>query len=522
MRLPPALSLFFATIGLQAAIELPGVIGDHMVLQSGIPAALWGKSAPQKWVEAVFLDETGKSLARMRAQCDERGLFRGQLDHALPANVNGVLIFRDGQDEKRISDVLTGEVWLASGQSNMGYSIGAKEWPASVVEQAREEVKAYAPTLRFFNVPREGADTPQYISKGTWSVADAASVRFCSAVAWNFAVEIRARTGNPVGIVLSSIGGTPIEAWISKASLEKCKAWPAISARHESAMADYPKKREAFETQLTRWLAQYPTKKEQDKHAAQRPKEPYGPEDKGVPTRLYNAMIAPLRFLTFRGIIWYQGENNADRPGEYPELIQTLIRSWREYFGREVPFYYVELANYKAPQKDPVERPWTLIREAQASALELPKTGVACAIDVGQVENVHYWNKKPVGIRLADMALVNEYGMQSAFVETRSPQLRDYQIQGAKVILHFDHAGKGLRLRPGTATPEGFVIRDARGEWLWAGNVFLKGDTIEVSDPRVSTPAAVRYAWAQNPKISVENSEGLPLRPFRTDRESSN
>jgi len=182
----------------------------------------------------------------------------------------------------------------------------------------------------------------------------------------------------------------------------------------------------------------------------------------------------------------------------------------------------VELANFKAAQKEPVEQPWTLLREAQAAALELPKTGVACAIEVGQADNVHYWNKKPVGERLARMALADTYGMKDAFVETRSPQLRDFKIEGEKVLLNFDHVGKGLRLRAGVAAPEGFAIRGGDGVWLWAEGVTLNDGSITVWDPRVKTPEAVRYAWAQNPKTSIENSEGFPLRPFRTDRNASN
>ena len=491
-----------------------------MVLQADMPAAVWGKAAPDTKIDVSFIDQSGKTLARMHAQTDSNGDFSGKLDRALPCGITGKLLFENADSKKEISDVLTGEVWLASGQSNMGYSVGAHEWPSHVVEKAREEVLNYEPNLRFFNVAREGADNPRKDLKGQWIVADYKTVRHCSAVAWNFAVEIHEQTDRPVGIVLSSIGGTPIESWVPQPAMDALPIADILRKRHENALKGYPEKKEAFDRAWAAWEKKYPTKALQQQNWPSRPREPYGPTHTGVPARLYNAMVAPLAPLSMRGIIWYQGENNSDRPQEYPALIKALITSWRANFGRELPFYYVEVANFKEPQKAPVEDRWTLIREAQAAALELPKTGVACAIDLGQADNVHYWNKKPVGIRLARMALADCYGLKDRWDETRCPAMDSFEIKDNRVILHIAYAGKGLKLRDGIQTPQGFAIRGKDGDWKWAGHVELGKNTITVWDDAITAPAAVRYAWAQNPLTSVENSESFPLRPFRTDKES--
>ncbi len=170
-------------------------------------------------------------------------------------------------------------------------------------------------------------------------------------------------------------------------------------------------------------------------------------------------------------------------------------------------------------QTEPIED-WGLIRERQADVLELPKTGVATAVDVGQADNVHFWNKKPVGIRLARLALVNDYGMAKSFDSAGCPELEDFKIEGDKVYLKIRHAGKGLKLREGLDKPQGFAICAQDGKWVWADSVKLDKDVITVSDSKIKKPKAVRYAWAQNPYTSVENSDGFALRPLRTDKDS--
>jgi sialate O-acetylesterase len=235
-----------------------------------------------------------------------------------------------------------------------------------------------------------------------------------------------------------------------------------------------------------------------------------------MPSRLYNGMIHGLEPYSLKGFLWFQGDGNLGNPQEYGELVKTLICAWRSHWhDGTLPFYYVEMQNYHAPQQKPVEpNPMSLIREAQQAALQLPSTDVAASLDQGIDKpnyEAHFPNKKPLGERLAGLALNNLYGQPGL---VHSPQFRKYVIEGSKVRLQFDYAD-GLRLR-GNAGLKGFAIRSAGGGWVWAQGK-IEGQEIVLWSDAVSAPAAVRYAWAFNPLLSVENGAGLPLRPFRTD-----
>jgi len=234
------------------------------------------------------------------------------------------------------------------------------------------------------------------------------------------------------------------------------------------------------------------------------------------PSRLYNAMISGLEPYTLKGFLWFQGDGNFGNPQEYGELVKTLIRAWRSHFHDDtLPFYYVEMQNYRAPQEKPVEpNPMSLIREAQQGALQLPNTDVAASLDQGINKpdyEAHFPNKKQLGERMAGLALNNIYGQPGL---VHSPAFKKHTIEGNKVRLQFDHAD-GLRIR-GDAGLRGFAIKSAEGDWVWAQGK-IEGEEIVLWSEQVAAPVAVRYAWAFNPLLSVENRAGLPLRPFRTD-----
>jgi sialate O-acetylesterase len=494
----------------QDGLWLPRLLSDHMVLQSGRPAALWGRAAPRSPVSVTFLPDKGGPEVSLKTVADDNGRWSGRLP-ALNAGTRGVLHIMGDGNERVIQDVLAGEVWLGAGQSNMGFSMGAANVPKEIQEAEKRYADREFPAIRLFNVAREGEDAPRDDVNGEWVVISSENARHFPAVAWYFAQTLHEELNRPVGMIVSSIGGTPIESWLPADTIAETSMAKAIHARHLKALQGWETRMPDYENKLASWKEKYPTVQLQHKHNASKPREPYNPKDKGAPSHLYNAMLHGLAPYTISGIIWYQGENNSARPGEYAELVRAFISRLRKNWGEELPFYYVEIANFKAPQREPVEGGFAFIREAQAGALLLPKTGVATAVDLGLADEAHYPNKKPLGQRLAGMALADVYHVTSG--DSRSPELAGFKIEGNSVRLRFKHAG-GLRLRGDSL--KGFAIRGDAGAWMWAEGR-IEGGEIVVWNKAIPSPVAVRYGWADNPVLSIENSRGLPLRPFRTD-----
>ncbi|MDX2108844.1 MAG: sialate O-acetylesterase [Verrucomicrobiota bacterium] len=237
------------------------------------------------------------------------------------------------------------------------------------------------------------------------------------------------------------------------------------------------------------------------------------PNTERAPSNLYNGMIAPLVNFPIRGALWYQGESNADRYEQYAQLFPDLIRSWRAAWKQpDMPFYYVQLANWMAPQTDPSEEGWANIREAQDAALQLPNTAVAVAIDVGDANDIHPRDKQSVGHRLAVAARAHIHGEK---IEWSGPVFEKFTVEGTKARIHFTHA-KGLTTNDGTP-PKGFVIRGANTGWHFA-TTQLDGETVLAWHDKVEKPTTIRYAWANNPAVNLYNSDNLPARPFRTDK----
>jgi sialate O-acetylesterase len=410
---------------------------------------------------------------------------------------------------------VVGEVWLGSGQSNMSYPIRGYNTPERIVARAQAEAAQLHGAIRYFMVDWNSAAEPQDDVSGKWVVAAPENVGKCSALAWNFGVALQRRLRRPVGLLVTAYGGTPVEAWIPRPELDATMVATAIWRRHQEALSRYrPEQDVKFQADYARWLAANPGDL-RDIHASSRPPEPYGPTSRNAPVRLYNGMVHGLEPYTVTGVVWFQADGNQHRPAEYPELIRTLVKTWRRHWGEELPFYYVELNNMYEPQQKPVEERLTLIRDAQNAMLDLPRTGVVSAIDLGVALTAHFPDKKPLGERLANLVLAEIYHLPSP--EVHSPEYAGCAMEGSRVRLRFRHAA-GLRTRAGTPV-KGFAIRGSRGDWLWAEGR-IEGEEIVVWNEHLARPAAVRYAWASNPVISVENGAGLPLRPFRTDRDS--
>jgi sialate O-acetylesterase len=352
-------------------------------------------------------------------------------------------------------------------------------------------------------------------------------------------VALHDKLQKPVGVIDAAVGGSAAETWMPMETFKSLSVYPAMEKRFEDDAAQEPGSLEKMDPQMEAWFkSTTPAAIEATclAHGGRpmgspipgAPKDPEHPAVLHTPARFYNGMIHGLQSFAIKGVLWYQGDANSRFFSEYPELMKGLVSAWRSVWGADLPFYYVETQNMMAYQTAPVEdttrkksHAYTpFLREAQASILELPHTGVETAIDQNtgpaSVENPHYPNKKPLGERLANLAAEEVYGQNLG--EVQSPRYAGFKVEGDKVRISLTHA-EGLRAIKGGEL-KGFAIRSGNGPWQW-GTATIDGTDLLVSNPQVSSPTAVRYAWAQNPLISVENGAGLPLMPFRTDPETA-
>jgi len=459
-----------ACAGAAADIRLPAIIADDMVLQRDQPIVLWGWADAGERVIATIGDDSQSALA------DTDGRWRLTLP---PRPAGGPLeLTLAGANRITLKNILIGDVWLCSGQSNM-------EWPVEKSANPDEEIRrADHPRLRLFTFPRTPAITPLEACPGQWSVCTPESVARFSATAYYFGRDLQSAVDVPIGLVHSSFGGTPAEAWM----------------RHE-ALAEVPEMKpllDQVQAEVDAWT----------------PDQPADPRLRHFhPSSLFNGMIAPLRPMRLRGVIWYQGESNHTRAVQYRTLFPALIQSWRREFRQDdLPFLYVQIANFGKIEDKPTESTWAELREAQRMALTVPRTAMVVTIDVGEPADIHPKNKQAVGARLALAARAVAYGEKLVY---SGPLYRAHQVSDDKVRVEFDHIGGGLR-----ATGDKLQCFAIAGEdrlFRWA-NAAIEQDAVVVSHPDVPAPVAVRYAWAASPDAcNLCNAEGLPASPFRTD-----
>ena len=500
------LLLFASALPVHAKVRLPALFSDHMVLQAAAAVPVWGWAGPG---EDVAVSIAGQS---MTTTTGIDGKWKLTLEKLKASDQPQTLTVK-GTNTLTVNDVLVGEVWLGSGQSNMAYKVASSNVAPETLAEAKAQAASVRPAIRFFMTASRGADEPQQDVTGKWEIAEPERVGFCSAVAWYFGLALHQKLHTPVGLIVSSMGGTAAELWIPRKELDATSVAKAIWQRHQEALAGYtPEKLAKYQSAEAAWQKANPTPELKAKNARNRPKEIYSPDSHHAPVRLYNGKIAGLEPYAIKGIIWFQADGNNAHPEEYSELIQTLIRTWRAHWHGELPFYYVEMNNMHALQTRPDEdRPLAQIREAQNGALKLPRTGVVAAIDLGIAENAHFPIKKPVGDRLANLALSEVY--QLSLGEVHSPELAGCKIEKDKVRVTLKHA-EGLRARGGEI--RGFALQDASGTWVWA-EARIEGTDLLLWSSQAPKPQALRYAWAENPVISIENGASLPLRPFRVD-----
>jgi sialate O-acetylesterase len=481
-----------------ADVKLPAIISDNMVLQQESPDGIWGWAEPGENVTVKF---AGKSA---EAAADDKGKWEVKLE-GLTAGMNGDLTVA-GKNTLTVKNVLVGEVWIASGQSNM-------EFPLARAKDAPEEIKAANfPQIRMFTVQRAAKTEPADDLTGKWEVCAPQAAPGFSAVGYFFARRLYQTLQQPVGIIHTSWGGTPAEFWTPKNVLAHDPAFKPAFDSWAQAVATYPAAKAKYDQEMAAWKEANKTPPAPGAPTPKPPRAPRGGDAFGSPGCLYNAMIAPLVNYSIRGAIWYQGEANAGAPDLYKKLFPTMIRSWRKvWHEEEFPFLFVQLANFMQHHEEPTDTNWARLREAQLETLDLPHTGMAVAIDIGNPKDIHPTDKQDVGLRLGLWAEATVYYRDQEF---SGPLPSGFQIEDSKARLTFRN-GEDMKASDGGKI-KGFAVAGEDRKFHWA-DVEIQGDHVVVSSPEVPNPVAVRYGWDDDPQCNLINRTGLPASPFRTD-----
>jgi sialate O-acetylesterase len=500
-------ALMLGALGLRAEVKLPNLLSDGMVLQQGMKVNIWGTADPGERVTITLGDQQASGVA------ESGGQWKLKLG---PLNAGGPFTMTiAGKNTITLHDVLVGEVWVCSGQSNMEMPVGtsAEGWSGNVNNYQDEIARADYPRLRMFTVQKAVADKPQREVKGYWVAARPQTVGEFSAVGYFFGRELLKVLNVPIGMIHSSWGGTPAEAWTSRGTLESDPEFKSILDAGTKLLSPYPKIFQDFEQQWAQW------RKDSDKaesEGAPVPRAPTVPDDPRRnpwrPSGLFNAMLMPLTSYAIRGAIWYQGESNAGRAAQYRKLFPAMIRDWRRAWEEgDFPFLFVQLANWGISQPQPN---WPELREAQLKTLSLPNTGMAVTIDIGDGSDIHPKNKQEVGYRLALAAQAIAYGRDVMY---SGPIYESMAVEGEKIRLRFKYVYSGLVAKNWPApTLGGFEIAGDDRKFV-AAEAKIDGDTVVVRSEKVPNPVAVRYAWGMNPQCNLYNRAGLPASPFRTD-----
>ena len=476
-------------------VTLPAVFGDHMVLQQKQSDKVYGKADPG---EEITVSIAGQSKA---AKAGDDGRWSVGLDPIEAGGPHTLTV--KGKNTVTFSDVLVGEVWLCSGQSNM-------EWQLSnVYDGDAEALSANIPEIRLISVPKVGTQEPQETFRGKWEVCTPQTARDFSAVGFFFGRQLQKTLGVPVGLIDDSWGGSAAEAWVRRDLLEKDETYKTLMERWEKIENDSGAADRYRESVAKAKAEGRPAPKGQNPQAQL--------TGNARPGNIYNGVLKPTIGYGIKGVIWYQGESNAGRAYQYRELFPLMIKSWRDEWGiGDFPFYWVQLADYRNEKAEPAESDWAELREAQTlTAAKLPHTGQAVIIDVGEGQDIHPRNKQTVARRLARLALAQDYGFK---IPHHSPTYKAMEKKDGKIVVSFDHADGGLKAFD-VPEPKGFAVAGADKKFVWAKAkvVGSNKDQVEVWSDEVSDPAAVRYAWADNPVCNLYTTGGLPVTPFRTD-----
>jgi sialate O-acetylesterase len=500
----------FSARPLWADVSLASPFTDHMVLQEQASVPVWGAAAPGETVTVKLGDQT-QSIA-----AGAGGMWMVRLTS--PAAGGPFEMSVSGHNAITLKDVMVGQVWLCSGQYNMDFTVAKtpSHVDSGVANEAAEVAAANYPSIRMFTGRWQHAYQPQARIDGEWKVCTPDNVRDFSAIGYFFARDVQKELNVPVGIITEAYGSSTCESWISR---------QALSADGELKTILDP-----FDAQEKVYLStahvagaapalQPQGDAENAVDVGSRPKgstDPDPADNQHNPTVMFNGMIAPIIPYAIKGVLWYQGESILNPPRgvrQYPTMQATLVRDWRQRWGEgDFPLYIVQLPAYKAPATIPGgESSLANVRAAQQTILNLPNTGMAVTIDIGDVTTLHPKDKQDVGDRLSRIALAQAYGRP---IEYSGPVYDSMAVEGSSIRVEFTHA-QGLMAKGGTL--DQFAVAGADGKFVWA-NAAIDGETVVVSSDNVTTPVAVRYAWADNPDgCSLYNGAGLPAVPFRTD-----
>jgi len=496
--------LVFAAPGF-ADVKLPSVISDNMVIQQGMKVPIRGWAEPG---ERISIGADWQSLG-WYATADKNGKWMVKIDP--PKKAGGPYEMTiSGKNKITIKNVLAGEVWIASGQSNMEMSVGRFRGFKTGVNNYKQEIaSANYPNIRLFTVEKNVADTPQKDCRGRWSVCTPKTIAGFSATAYFFGRQLHNHLNVPVGLIQTCWGGTPAEAWTSHDVLAADPEFRPITDRFKQAWSNHLRSMEDYTRKLTDWLSMAKQASRMGKHIPDEPHKPRSPRGSKSPSSLYNAMIAPLIPYGIRGAIWYQGESNVSRAYQYRKLFPAMIKNWRRDWGQgNFPFYYVQIAPFRYREQFAGAE----LREAQFMTLSVPNTGMAVTMDIGNVNNIHPTNKQDVGKRLALWALAKTYGDKG--IVYSGPIYKSMKVEGDKIRLFFDCVGGGLIAEGGELTHFTIAGKDKK---FFTAKAVIDSNTIVVSNDKVKRPVAVRFAWSNTAVPNLFNKEGLPASSFRTD-----
>lgn len=487
----------------RANVTLPDIIANSMVVQRNRAVPIWGTADPGESVVVEFASQTQKTTARAD------GKWQVVLQ-PMPANETPQTMMVSGKNTITLKDVLVGEVWLVSGQSNMQFTLAESANGEASAATANE------PTIRLFNVSRKVAFQHEPGPLALWQAVTPAAVRGFSAAGYYFAVELRTALRMPIGVINSSYGGTQAEAWTPVEYLLASPDLRPCVDRTKIWDEERPHVKAEYEQRLQQWREAMKKAKAEGSRLPSEPRVPDALRESRIAASLYDHMIAPLIPFPIRGVVWYQGESNEARAQQYELLLPTMIKAWRERWGQgNFPFGIVQLPNFRNARPEPSDEPWSFLREAQRrTALATSNSGLIVTIDIGEGSNIHPKDKVDVGKRMARWAMAAAYGSKEL---ASGPMFRQAKRKGSKLLLIFDATGKGLRIRDGDKLEE-FAIAGADHQWHWASAMIAGRNRVAVWSDAVPRPEAVRYAFNSNPlHPNLTNDSGLPASPFRSD-----
>lgn len=486
-----------AISSLSAQVRLPALVGDNMVLQQNTKVNLWGWASANEKISI----QLGWDNLPIEISADANGNWKTAVDtpsgsektYDITINAVNTIVLKN---------VLIGEVWLCSGQSNMFFPVGRedKTWKTGVKNYEQEVKNASFPSIRLFTVAINASQTPLEDVTGSWRICTPESIQTFSGVAYFFGRDLYQKLKVPIGLISTSWGGTKAEAWTAQSVLEQDVAFLPIL--HEDAKNEklYQEKLETYYLNLTN--ERIASAENAAKGQLKKPKK----EPNKTSYVLYNAMLHPIVNYTIKGAIWYQGESNSGKAYLYRSLFPAMVKSWREEWKQgDFPFYYVQITPHKGQNAE--------IREAQLMSLKtIPNSAMVVTTDVGDPNNIHPIDKQTVGYRLSLIARAKNYGEKNLVYS--GPVFNHMKIKKQKVQLFFDYAESGLKKNGETLKEFEIAGED---QVFYPADAKIDGKTIVVSSSKVKEPVAVRFAWKAIPEPNLFNNENLPASPFRTD-----